>query len=194
MLGRLLLDHSMDNDTRGRSLIQELKFYTVRSVLGFDSTSGIGLETVIEALGRIEKTGGDTYHKNDIGNLQVPGLPSSSKNLADDNSLSAQLRHAQKDYHRHAHSYIIPICKQQSLITVGNIEQDIRDGDDNIEPADITDVAAKACAIAPKLFATLAYMKKGPEICAFLRDGVSDKDLPLRRMKNEKGDLCYREL
>jgi hypothetical protein len=110
----------------------------------------------------------------------------SSKGSVDGNSLSAQLRRARIPYHRHAHSYIVPICKQRSLITVENIKQDIQEGDDKIELAEIEDVAAKACNIAPSVFATLAYMKKGHEICALLRDGISDKDLPLKG-GNEEG-------
>lgn len=112
-----------------------------------------------------------------------------SKNSADGPSLSAQLRRARLPYHRHDFHYLIPICKQKSLITVESIKQDIQDGDDNIESAEIEDVAAKACSIAPKMFATLAYIKKGHEICALLRDGISDKDLPLRGKKNEEGDF-----
>jgi hypothetical protein len=112
-----------------------------------------------------------------------------SKNSADGNSLSAQLRRVRVPYHRHAHHYLVPICQQKSLITVENIKQDILEGDDSIEPAEIEDVAAKVCNTAPKMFVILAYMKKGHEICALLRDGISDKDLPLSGKKNEEGDF-----
>lgn len=50
-------------------------------------------------------------------------------------------------------------------------------------------VAETACRIARKIFAILAYMKKGSEICFLLRDGVSDQDLPLRRRHNDSGDF-----
>jgi hypothetical protein len=112
-----------------------------------------------------------------------------SKNSADGNSLSAQLRRARVPYHRHAHDYFVPICKQKSLITVESIKQDILEGGDNIELAEIEDVAAKVYNTAPKMFAALAYMKKGHEICALLRDGISDKDIPLSVGKNEEGDF-----
>lgn len=117
------------------------------------------------------------------------GYSSSSKNSVDGTWLNAQLRRARIEYHRHAHSYIIPTCKQKELITAANIEQDIRDKDDSIEEAEIKHVAQKACAIAPKVFATLALMKKGPEICSLLRDGISDEDLPLKRREKGKGDF-----
>ena len=99
--------------------------------------------------------------------------------------MNAQLRRARIEY---AHSYIIPVCKQKELITVANIEQDIRDRDDSIEEVEIKRVAQEACTIAPKVFAILALMKKGPEICGLLTDGISDEDLPLRR-KDKKGDF-----
>jgi hypothetical protein len=101
--------------------------------------------------------------------------------------LSFQLRHARVPYHRHAHDYLVPICKQRSLITVENIKKDILEGDENIKPAEIEDVVAKVYDIAPKVFVTLAYMKRGHEICGLLRDGISDKDLPLSIKKNELG-------
>jgi hypothetical protein len=108
-----------------------------------------------------------------------------SKSPADGYSLSAQLRHARIPHHRYAHSWIVPICKQKSLITVESIKQDILEGDGNIKPAEIDNVAAKVCNIAPKMFAALAYLKRGHDICALLEDGISDKDLPLIRKENE---------
>lgn len=87
------------------------------------------------------------------------------------------------------HYYFVPISALESLITVSNIEGDIRASGYGIEPAEINDVAETACRIAKTIFAILAYMKKGPEICSLLRDDVSDRDLPLRRRRNDKGDF-----
>jgi len=76
----------------------------------------------------------------------------------------------------------------KSLISVPNIEQEIRDRNYKIKEAEIKHVAEKISRIALKLFATLIFMKKGAEICALLRDGVSDDDLPFRRDKDGEGN------
>jgi hypothetical protein len=46
--------------------------------------------------------------------------------------------------------------------------------------------AKKVCSSAKKLYATLAYIKKGPEICALLDEGISDQDLPFERKPNSQ--------
>jgi hypothetical protein len=75
------------------------------------------------------------------------------------------------------------------LITVNNIEKDVQTNGHSVESPEIKDIAETACLIAKKVFAILAYMKKGPEICFLLKDGVSDQDLPLRRRRNDNGDF-----
>jgi hypothetical protein len=76
----------------------------------------------------------------------------------------------------------------EELITAPNIERDIHDRIQNIEPGEIKHLAKKISLVAPKMFAILAYMKKGAEICSLLKDGLSDDDLPLKRKANGKGE------
>jgi hypothetical protein len=136
-----------------------------------------------------------------LSSVESPGLKRNashisigSRSSADGNSLSAQLRRARVDYHRHAHQYLVPICKQKSLINIASIKQDIMEGDSSIEPVRAAEVAVKVCNIAPKMFATLAYMKRGHEICALLEDGVSDADLPLIGKKNDAGGFTLQKV
>lgn len=107
-------------------------------------------------------------------------------------SLSAQLRRVRIECPGRPHSFFIPISDLIRLITIPNIEKDIRDKLQHIEPAEIKYIAEKACLVAPKLFAILAFLKKGSEIYTLLRDEVSDKDLPLRRIKDKNGDFTLR--
>jgi hypothetical protein len=74
------------------------------------------------------------------------------------------------------------------LITVTNVEKDIRTRNHGIGPSELNGVAKTTCSKARKVFAILACMKKGPEICSLLRDEVSDEDLPLRRRRNTNGE------
>jgi hypothetical protein len=109
---------------------------------------------------------------------------SRSKASTEGNSLNAKLRRKRID---HAQSFFIPICDQKSLITVPNIERDIRDGEDFLSSTEIRKIAEEAIVVAPKLFAILACLEKGPEIRFLLRDGVSDNDLPLKCKRNQSG-------
>jgi hypothetical protein len=109
---------------------------------------------------------------------------SRSKASTDGNSLNAKLRRKRID---HAQSFFIPICDQKSLITVPNIERDIRDGADFLSSTEIRNIAEEAIVVAPKLFAILACLEKGPEIRFLLGEGVSDNDLPLECKRNQSG-------
>jgi hypothetical protein len=115
----------------------------------------------------------------------------SSNNSFERDSLGDQIRSARKECPQRRHCFIVPNSALESLITVPNIEKDIRarSHSHNIELAEVGDVAEKACRVAKKVYAILAYMKMGPEISFLLRDGVSDKDLPLRRRRNADGEF-----
>lgn len=82
---------------------------------------------------------------------------------------------------------MVPNCAIESLITIPNIEKDIRARNHKIERSEVKHVAKEACRSAKKVFAILAYMKKGPEICSLLKEKVSDKDLPLGRKRHDNG-------
>ena len=109
---------------------------------------------------------------------------SRSKASTEGNSLNAKLRRKRID---HAQFFFIPISDQKSLITVANIERDIRDREDFLSSAEIRKIAEKAILVAPKLYAILACLKKGPEIRFLLGEGVSDNDLPLKCKRNQSG-------
>jgi len=55
-----------------------------------------------------------------------------------------------------------------------------------LDGAEVSEVARNTCESARQLFATLAYMKKVGEIYPLLSEGVTDKDLPLRRRPNDQ--------
>ncbi len=118
---------------------------------------------------------------------------SCSKNSTVGDSLGAQLRLVRVECHQRPHSFIVPICDQESLITIDNVEKDIRAGDHVTEPAEIRRLAEEACRIAPKLFAILACLKKGQEISLLLSGGISDKDLPLRRKRAKEVHVLQRK-
>lgn len=130
-----------------------------------------------------------SFKSSKADSVQVPGSRSSSKNSGDGNFLRDQLRDARVESPHRPHCFIVPISAQELLITATNIERDILARDHNISPAEAKHVAEKACLVARKLFAILAYMKKGLEICSLLNDGVSDYDLPLTRKCDDKGEF-----
>jgi hypothetical protein len=80
------------------------------------------------------------------------------------------------------------------LITIPNIEKEIQDRDHFIGLAEVRNVAKEAFGLAPRVFAILACLKRGPEIRFLLREGVSDRDLPFERRRNQDGDfVLYRK-
>lgn len=77
--------------------------------------------------------------------------------------------------------FIVPQCAQKSLINESVVESAIRSKQPDITNAELADYVQKTCQDARRLFAILAYMRKEGEICRFMRGGVTDNDLPLRR-------------
>jgi hypothetical protein len=75
----------------------------------------------------------------------------------------------------------VPKCSQESLITESNVKDIIRAGHPLIEEEEAGKYARKTCQCARRLFAILAFMKKGSGICQLLDEGISDQDLPLHR-------------
>lgn len=118
---------------------------------------------------------------------------SSSTHTSTD-SLKDQLRHARVEDARLHHRFIIPRGALESLITINNVEKDILARNHALEPADVRLAAEQTCRIARKLFAILAYMKKGPDICSLLKDGVSDIDLPFQRRRSDNGEFTLQRI
>lgn len=108
--------------------------------------------------------------------------------------LREQLEAARLESYQRPHSFIVPRSTQEELITVSTILKDIQARNPDIDETEAAAYAAKACHCAKKLYATLAYIKKGPEICSLLEEGISDGDLPLKRISNAKSRFAlYRK-
>jgi hypothetical protein len=93
---------------------------------------------------------------------------------------------------KRAHSFIVPKDAQERLITESTIADDIQAHNGNIGEKEAADFAKKACQHARCLYATLAYIKRGADICALLNEGITDKDLPLVRKPNDRNAPLYR--
>jgi hypothetical protein len=84
--------------------------------------------------------------------------------------------------------FFVPISDQERLITVPAVARDIQVGsDNNIEEEEASKYANKTCEYAKKLYAVLAYIKKGADIRALLDEQVTDEVLPLKRKADDQG-------
>ena len=129
------------------------------------------------------------FDRSDGWKSRLSRSRTSSNGSFEGGSLKDQIRSARIKCPQRPHCYIVPTCAIESLIIVPNVEKDIRARGHGIEHGKIRDIAEEACRIARKVFAILAYMKMGPEICFLLRDGVSDEDLPLRWKLNDNREF-----
>ncbi|KAH0558400.1 hypothetical protein GP486_004940 [Trichoglossum hirsutum] len=109
----------------------------------------------------------------------------SSHKSNDGNSLKDRLRRARREWPERSHRFFVPRCAQKSLISQSDVKSIIQAGHPAIEEKDANDYAERTCQSARQLFAILAYMEKGPEICSLLREEVSDNDLPLHRTDSQ---------
>jgi hypothetical protein len=89
------------------------------------------------------------------------------------------------------HSFIVPKDVQEKLITESTVANDIKAHKPDISEKEAADYAKKACQDARCLYATLAYIKRGAEICALLNEGITDNDLPLVRRPNDRNAPLY---
>ncbi|KAF4626596.1 hypothetical protein G7Y89_g11562 [Cudoniella acicularis] len=99
--------------------------------------------------------------------------------------LKDQLEDARIEWPENSHIFFIPKFKQEELITVATVTKDILAREPDIGEKAAVKYANDACRYARQLYATLAYIKKGAEICSLLREGVTDEDLPLVRKSNK---------
>ncbi|KAF5876966.1 putative protein kinase domain-containing protein [Botrytis fragariae] len=79
--------------------------------------------------------------------------------------------------------FFIPICRQESILTVEAIEDDIRRCDATISIDRARVYAQWARENGRKLYATLAYMERGADVRHLVRQKISDKDLPLKYIR-----------
>jgi hypothetical protein len=104
------------------------------------------------------------------------------KNQLEENRLECPLR---------PHSFVVPKDVQEKLITVSTITKDILAHNTHISEQEAKEYAEQACQHARSLYATLAYIKRGADICALLKEGITDKILPLIRKPNDKKAILY---
>ncbi|TGO23805.1 hypothetical protein BPAE_0121g00210 [Botrytis paeoniae] len=94
-------------------------------------------------------------------------------------SLEEQLRSSREEVCPQSGRPFVPICRQDSILTVKAIEDDIRRCDATM-PIDRAKLYAQwARQNGRKLYATLAYIERGADVYHFAEQGISDKDLPL---------------
>jgi hypothetical protein len=79
----------------------------------------------------------------------------------------------------------VPRSAQESLITESAVTN-ILSANVTLEQKEVGEIAQNTCRSARQLFAILASVKKGAEICDLLKEGVSDIDLPLKRRPNDQ--------
>lgn len=119
---------------------------------------------------------------------------SSHQSQSDSNSSATSSRHWLKEKLENArlecpqrpHSFLVPRSAQKDLVTIPQVTKDIQADNPELDEKEAVDRAQKVCSSARQLYATLAYIKKGPEICALLNEGISDKDLPFERKPNSQ--------
>lgn len=116
---------------------------------------------------------------------QHPRSRSSSKNSATAGSLKELLESAREECPPGSHSFIVPNSAQESLITINAVAKEIQAGY-RLGLEEAVERAEEVCQSARHLFAILAYMKRGAEICTLLEEGVSDTDLPLMRESDDQ--------
>lgn len=80
---------------------------------------------------------------------------------------------------------------QQDIITKAAIADDIQAHNTDITHKEVEEYAEKACQDARCLYATLAYIKHGADICALLNEGINDHALPLVRKPNDRNASLY---
>lgn len=100
--------------------------------------------------------------------------------------LKDQLERAEVECQKHHHDFLIPRNALEDLITVPHVVADIQARNPDIEEAEATEYAREVCRNAKRLYATLAYTKKGADIKGLLKEGVTDDDLPFVRKPNGK--------
>jgi hypothetical protein len=81
------------------------------------------------------------------------------------------------------HKFFVPNCELKKIITTEVVTADIQAILPDTSKAYVEDLAKIICESAPRLFATLGYLKKEHEIVPLLNEHISDKDLPFEIQK-----------
>ncbi|OJD29027.1 protein kinase domain-containing protein [Diplodia corticola] len=108
----------------------------------------------------------------------------------DAEELRKKLQAARVEYPAQSHQFFVPNSSKDSILTKEVIASVIHAARPKLGCNGARDQAERVCAEARNLFAILAYLKKGQDICSFLDEGISDKDLPFERIKNSKSKFA----
>ena len=92
----------------------------------------------------------------------------------------------------HQRQHFIPLSELKRLITTSVIEQEILDGNRDMEAADARTYANRVEQSSKKLFAILSYLKKGSAICSLLDGNLSDQDLPFNKVEVDEDCSLWR--
>jgi hypothetical protein len=85
----------------------------------------------------------------------------------------------------------VPLDKLQLLIDKHNVVEILRE--EGFEEPIAKDIAVQVCSSNKRLFAILVLLKKPQEIQSFLKEGISDDDLPLWRPMKDKEYLLQKK-
>ncbi|KAG4422124.1 hypothetical protein IFR04_004751 [Cadophora malorum] len=108
--------------------------------------------------------------------------------------LRDQLHDARIECPQRKHCFFVPRSVQEDLINEVSVSQDIQSHNPEINEHDAAAYAKLACESARQLYATLAYIKKGADICSLLKEGITDNDLPFVRKPNARSKFAlYRK-
>jgi hypothetical protein len=117
---------------------------------------------------------------------QLSRSPSDRQTSITAERLRKQLRSARLPYGDIAHSHIVPKSIQYTLITEDTIAKVIQEGHSQIDLPKAIECAENAWLRAPKLFATLALIRKGHDICFFMEGEVHDDEMPFRTISTNQ--------
>jgi hypothetical protein len=107
----------------------------------------------------------------------------SPQDSSESGSLHDSLRQARVQCARRLnHKFFIPNCELKKLITIEVVTARIQALPD-MPDTRVEALAKMICESAPRLFATLAYIKKEYEIVPLLDEQISDKDFPFEIQK-----------
>lgn len=109
-----------------------------------------------------------------------------------DKWLKEELRKERIEISFGSQDFFVPRDALESLIIVSVVKQYILKRGPT-EHSNAEECAEEICKYARQLFATLAIMGKASEIYSFVREGVSDRDLPLIRDPTEDQFLLRRK-
>lgn len=103
----------------------------------------------------------------------------------DREELRMKLHNARIEYPAESLRFYVPESEKASIITEDVIAGEIYAARPHLGFSYARDLAKSVNAHARNLYAILAYLRRGNEICAFLEENISDEDLPFERSKRK---------